>query len=201
MSAEATSLNPAAAMPAPAAFLQRPVPVATILGAFLLLTVPILAIQASALADGTKYQFFRAYHITFGMTHFFITFALYADARHLAHFRSTAKNKVLYFVIPAILLVLMGAIGVMRVDPLQGYVPDGRSFGAMFWAFWVALAVMSADFSHSTRQSFGVLQLIKNQPGVKFPAWTKQSDRYLFLSLMLLELLTFLSDGQFDPGN
>ena len=163
------------------------------------MTVPLLYLMIWK--KDVSNPLFDVYFVATSLTHFFITFALYADAKHSQFFKSTPRNRFLFFVAPVAIFGFVFLIGSLRVDPAHGYEPRGDNLGAMFWAFWWLAAVTAIDFSHSTRQTFGVLQMIKVQPGLKFPSWTKHADRFFFLSVAVTQLATFLTAGRFDPTN
>jgi hypothetical protein len=196
-SALAPALAPAAPGPAAIPFLQQRAPIAIILGSFVLLTVPMALMDLLGANELASTIFFRTYHILFSITHFFLTLWLYFDARNVAYFTSSARTRLIYFAAPIAILVGVAALGFFRVDPVNGdYEPTG-SFGPMMYAFLFAFIVRALDYRHSTRQSFGVLQLIKAQPGAKYPSWSKTLDNGFFAALFVLELLTFTYGGHF----
>jgi hypothetical protein len=181
-------------------FLQRRIPVGIILASFLLLTVPLTLLNVLGASQTTNFVCFTAYHITFSITHFFLTAWLYFDPRNVAYFNSSWQTRSIYFAAPIAILVVVWALGFFHVDPAYGDFEPSASWGPMAYAFFFAFAVRALDYRHSTRQSFGVLQLIKVQPGAKYPEWSKVVDRTFFTAMCLLELQTFASGGHFTPS-
>jgi hypothetical protein len=181
-------------------FLQRRIPVGIILASFVVLTVPLTLLNVLGASQTTNFVFFTAYHITFSITHFFLTAWLYFDTRNLAYFRSSWRTRVIYFAAPIAILLGVWALGFFHVDPAYGDYEPGASWGPMAYAFFFAFAVRALDYRHSTRQSFGVLQMIKVQPGAKYPEWSKVVDRTFFTAMCLLELQTFASGGHFTAS-
>lgn len=187
------------ALPGVRPFLQRPVPVAIILLSFAAITVPLTLMTVLGANHMATVAFFITYHITFSITHFFLTAWLYFDPRNRQYFASSWLRRLIYVAVPAALMLGVWAIGFFRVDPAYGDYEPTSGLGPMAYAFFFAFAVRAIDYRHSTRQSFGVLQLIKVQPGARFPAWTKAVDRTLFSALFLLETQTFAAGGRFTP--
>lgn len=181
-------------------FLQRPLPVGIILASFAVITVPLTLMTVLGANHMATAAFFVTYHITFSITHFFLTAWLYFDPRNRAYFTSSRLRRLIYVVVPIALLVGVWAIGFLRVDPAYGDYEPSSGLGPMAYAFFFAFAVRAIDYRHSTRQSFGVLQMIKVQPGAKYPAWSKAVDRTLFSALFLLEVQTFAAGGRFTPS-
>lgn len=180
-------------------FLQRPLPVGIILASFIVITVPLTLMTALGANRTATAVFFTAYHITFSITHFFLTAWLYFDPRNRQYFGSSWRTRLVYIAAPIALLIGVWAIGFFRVDPAYGdYAPTSGS-AAMAYAFLLAFVVRALDYRHSTRQSFGVLQMIKVQPGARFPEWSKVVDRTFFTALFLLELQTYAAGGRFTP--
>jgi hypothetical protein len=194
---ELSPVGAVASAPGVRPFLQRRGPIGIILASFVLLTVPLTLMTLLHANETANFLFFRGYHITFSITHFFLTAWLYFDLRNLAYFSSSWRTRIVYYAVPLAILLSVWGLGFFHVDPVYGdYEPAGAGWGPMAYAFGFAFVVRALDYRHSTRQSFGVLQMIKVQPGAQFPAWSKAVDRTLFTALCLLELQTFASGGE-----
>jgi hypothetical protein len=171
-----------------AGYFQGPWPAALILGSFFLLTVPLCL-----LARGDDTFLFRwsiglVYVGALGISHFVITLAVYAQGANRRFFWSTPANRVTYVLLPVAIFVffdLYHALGVAAALPLVDLVLSG--------------GVRLMDFQHSTRQTFGVLQLFRMRSGCWFPPWMKQAENHYFTGLTLLLFVTFLSGGRFRP--
>ena len=162
------------------AFCQKRWPVAVILAAFPAVALPM----AAAVLLSADNLLLWVYVWLFGMTHFVITFALYARSENLRYFASTRGNRMVFFLVPALLIVGFDLYHAMRVGvvlPLLGV--------------FVLAAVRLADFNHFNRQSFGVLQLFKVRAGVKPVPAAKRIENLYFLTLAGLLFVTFLAGG------
>ncbi|QJW95931.1 hypothetical protein [Frigoriglobus tundricola] len=172
----------------PCGFFQRRWPVALILAAFPGVALPM----AAAVLYSADNLLLWTYVWLFGMTHFVVTFALYARSENLRYFASSPGNRLVFFLVPVTLFVtfdLYHALRVGAVFPLIGV--------------FVLAAVRLADFNHFNRQSFGVLQLFKARTGVKTAPATKRVENLYFLSLTGLLYVTFLAGGRcplIQPG-
>src|SRR5262245_54619240 len=80
----------------PLGFFQKRWPVALILAAFPALALPM----AAAVVLSANNLLLWVYIWLFGMTHFVITFALYARSENLRYFASTRGNRVVFFLVP-----------------------------------------------------------------------------------------------------
>lgn len=166
--------------PRPVGFFQKRWPVAVILAAFPALALPM---AATVLLSADSLLLW-GYIWLFGMTHFVITFALYARSENLRYFASTRGNRLVFFLVPVLVFVSFDLYHALRVGamwPLLGV--------------FVLAAVRLADFNHFNRQSFGVLQLFKARTGVKPAAETKRLENLYFLSLAGLLFVSFLAGG------
>jgi hypothetical protein len=177
---------PAAATPLPGQLLRPPAffhqrwPAALIVGAFPALALPM----AAAVLLSADNLLLWAYVWLLGMTHFVVTLALYMRSENLRYFASTPGNRVVFFLVPVVLLAGFDLYHALRV-------------GAVFPAVGVLVlaAVRLADFNHFNRQSFGVLQLFKARTGAKPAAGGKRTEGLYFLSLTGLLFVTFLAGG------
>lgn len=170
-------------MPAIPYFARR-VPVAVVFGSFVLVLLPLLALRLipNFLVATSYLAFFEA--TVLGTGHFFITLALYLQSGHLDHFARGARNRVLFFGVPVLIL-----LGVAWLNVLQ----PART-GA-FLVFFSALRF--ADFLHVGRQSFGMLQLFERARGARLPAAQKVAENVFFIAAAALQWLTFAAGGRF----
>jgi hypothetical protein len=166
--------------------------------AFFAITVPLSALQLStSVSPATLRWIMVPYLFLLGNTHFAITWALYLNSANLRHFRSSAAAKVVYFLAPVAIMLAFFALGALEI-PAEGTV----------LATWFFVAVTAVDYFHAVRQSFGVLQMVKGRArGAEFPRYLPRADNYYFLSLWVLQIITFANgidhdfDGRFDGSN
>lgn len=151
-----------------------------ILGSFFLLTVPLVALFAAA----SNHWFVTVYLWLFGLTHFVLTLSVYLQSENLKYFKATARNILLFFVVP--LAILMGF-----------YVTGVLQLNARFPVAAIALGVVirTLDFNHLNRQTFGVYQLFKARTGLRPPGAIKRLEQACTYSLTALLLTTFLAGG------
>lgn len=179
----ATAAAPMTQTPAPAAkpavgWFEAPGPARLILLAFPFLCLPL---AAATLAEPTGLVL-AAYIWLFGMTHFVITFAVYATAGNLSHFARGWKNRVVFFLIPVLAFVGFDLLHVFK-------------FGAVFplAALWLWAAIRILDFNHFNRQSFGVLQLFKARAKGNYTPRVKKLEDLYFFAVSAAMWLTFLA--------
>ncbi len=134
------------------------------------------------------------YLFLLGNTHFAITWALYLNSANLGHFRSSPLRKLVYFVVPAIIMLAFFALGSADLPP------EGAWITLPFW-----ISITAIDYFHAVRQTFGVLQMFKARAGASgFPRGLARMDNTYFLSLWALQVITFANgkdqgfDGRFD---
>jgi hypothetical protein len=171
---------------ADAGYFRSSWPVILILGSFFVLTIPL-----SLLALGDNATLYHSslgliYLCALGMTHFVITLALYLQKANLRYFWASRANRITYFGLPVAIFVffdLYHALGVAAAVPILD--------------LFMRYAVRLMDFQHSTRQSYGVLQLFRMRSGSSFPSWIKQAENHHFTALSLLMFITFMSGGDF----
>jgi len=161
---------------------------ALVLGAFVFLTVPI-AIALVRWTESTQ-PLLPLYGVTFGLTHFLITGLLYLDRRNLRYFASSWKNRIIYFAVPAAILVGMDVLAVAPVGELAG-----RASGFLFYF------VMFANFLHVSRQSFGVLQLFKREARARHGETLRSLENLFFIALVVGQCVTFSVGGSYDAGS
>jgi hypothetical protein len=180
-----------ASTPRPAAptvgYFQRTLPIALILGAFVVFTLPLAYL---ALTDPDSPLLLRlelAYMLGLGVTHFVITPTLYLQSSNLRHFNSSWRNRLIYFAIPVGIFVffdLYRALELAVLLPLADV------------AF--RLTIRAVDFQHFSRQSFGVMQLFKARAGAKFPAWQRRAEYWFAWAVVGVLLVTYVRGGRLD---
>ena len=175
-----SSPEPVAPQAAPVGFLDQSWPVQVILASFVAVTIPISIYEL--LRPGQPLTWI--YIWLFGMTHFFITFAVYFQSATLRHFLSSWKNRCLFLLAPALILVGFDLLHVFRV---------GTEFPLFAGLFWGAIRLI--DFNHFNRQSFGVMQLLKARTKVKAPVSHKSLENLYFMVLSANLFWTFLAGG------
>ena len=87
-------------------YFERPRPIALIFGSFFAIFLPLVALQL--LFGGAPWlQYLTAAQaVGLGTTHFFITLAVYLQSANLDYFNSSARNRVVYFAVPAAIFLL-----------------------------------------------------------------------------------------------
>jgi hypothetical protein len=168
-------------------YFQRTLPVALILGAFVVFTLPLTYL---ALTDPDSPSLLRLelmYMLGLGLTHFVITPTIYLQSSNLRHFNSSWRNRLIYFAIP---------IGIFVVFDLYRALELALLLPLIDVAF--RLTIRAVDFQHFSRQSFGVMQLFKARAGVKFPAWQRRAEYWFAWTVVAVLLTTFLRGGRLD---
>jgi hypothetical protein len=180
--------------PVQAGLFDKKLPPRIILGSFFLLTAPLIALYAAA----SNHWFVTVYLWLFGLTHFVLTLSVYLQSENLKYFKATARNILLFFVVPPAILMGFYVTGVLRLN-------------ARFPVAAIALGVVirTLDFNHLNRQTFGVYQLFKARTGLRPPGAIKNFEQAYLFSLTALLLTTFLAGGVcplpqvrawFEPG-
>lgn len=172
------------AVPDTRPYFQRPVIFLLILGSFWLLTLPMAGLLASGLWPELVGALIFAYGLLLGRTHFFLTLAIYLRSENLQYFWSTRWTRLVYFGVPALLLLGMFAVDALRLS---------ARFTAFFFVF--NILVRWADFTHVCRQHYGVFQIFRAQSGGAFPKWTAPVVSAFFLWMALMQTQTFLRDA------
>jgi hypothetical protein len=176
------------ALPTPGYF-QRRLPAYAILAAFFVLTLP-LCLLASLAPDSPEVKGIQlVYLCCLGLTHFVLTPTIYLQSANLRFFNSSWRNRILYFVIPAAILIGFNVYGTLRIALI---------FPLIDLLFHLTIRLF--DFQHFGRQSFGVLQLFKARSGGKFPGWLRRLEVLYFFAIPFLLLATFVRGGSFDPA-
>lgn len=170
-------------------YFQRPIPVAIILSAFFVFTLP-LAYLAWAHPDSPGFLKLELLYLCgLGVTHFVITPFIYLQSSNLRYFASSWRNCVIYFAIP---VAIFAGFNLYRTLEIALLLPV---FDVGF-----RLLIRALDFQHFGRQSFGVLQLFKARAGAKFPAWQKRAEAVFSWTVPALLLTTFLRGGRIDAS-
>ncbi len=157
-----------------------------VLGSFAVVALPL---AAYVLAAGLHKPVVELYFVVFGMTHFFLTFAVYLSSANVKHFASSPRNVVAFFIAP-----LVPFVGIAAWYGL------GLSERFLLASTILFTVIRGLDFYHLSRQSFGVLQLFKGRlRGI--PVWVRTAENLFFLSLAALVFSTFASNLQFDPSS
>jgi hypothetical protein len=179
----------------PRAYLQQPLPLVLIFGAFFALTIPLtianyshFSAALSTMESIALSPIVQVYACVLGLTHFFLTFTIYLQSGNLRHFASSRANKVIFFGIPIAIFVFFDLYHALSLD--VRFV----AFAAVLFA-----GIRFVDFLHFNRQNFGVHQLFKGKSGALFPAWMRRIEQCYFMSLVVLIFLTFLADDHRAP--
>jgi hypothetical protein len=155
------------------------------LGAFGLVFVPLAVMETTP-----NFIHWLPYAVLFetvglGVSHFFITLAVYFRAECRDYFGSTRINQLVYYAAPAGIFLLFAGAAAARFSSARP-VLSTYVFGG--------LRVL--DFVHVGRQSFGVLQLFKSP--LPFPPWQRHAENVFFVGCALLQFEVFLLGGRFD---
>lgn len=176
-------------MPGAITYPLRPLPAALVVGAFFAVFLPLWLLQAVPNFVGALPYLTLAHAVGLGTTHFFVTLAVYFDRENLAHFGSSARNRLVYFVAPALIL---GAFAWLEAG-------DARVRYAGQVAYLLA-ALRFFDFFHVGRQSFGMLQLWKRPVAAELPRWSRHGENAFFVGMAALQWVTFRYGGRFSSA-
>jgi hypothetical protein len=169
-------------------YLRRPVVLAPIFLAFPLITLPIAALTLTE-RESAAALFTDVFVWALGITHFVVTFAVYLSSKNLAHFKSTPTNRLVYFGVPAVIFLYFSTIWMVDRTAHPNVEIVRKAVSAI---------VRVATFLHLGRQSFGVLQMMKGQSGLKFdPQMRKLEQTFFFLMPLLQAETTFLGEDRF----
>lgn len=168
---------------------RGPLPATLVFGAFFAVFLPLWLLQAVPNFIEALPYLTVAHAVGLGTTHFFVTLAVYFDRENLAHFGSSAKNRLVYFVAPLLILGFFAW--------LEG--GDARQrFGGQVAYLLAALRFL--DFFHVGRQSFGMLQLWKRPVGAELPRWSRPAENAFFIGMAVMQWLTFRFGGRFSSA-
>lgn len=178
------------APPTAVGYFQRTLPVALILGAFFVFTIPLASLAVLRPDSPGFLRLELLYLCGLGITHFVITPVIYLQSANLRYFASTWRNRIIYFAIPIAIFVGFDLYRSLEIAILLPALDIG-----------FRLLIRTLDFQHFGRQSFGVLQLFKMRAGAKFPAWQKRAEAAFSWTVPALLLTTFLRGGRWDAPN
>ncbi len=180
---------------APRAYLDRPLPIALILGTFFAVTVPLAVVCGPSLATALSTMesialspLTQIYVGCLGITHFLCTLTIYMQSGNLRHFASSTANKITFLAIPLAIFIWFDLYYALEVDRMF------PRFAVLFFA-----VIRFFDFMHFNRQSYGVHQLFKGKTGKVFPAWQRRVENCYFWCLTGLLFKTFLAPGHRMP--
>ena len=168
-------------------YFQRTTPVALILGAFVVFTLPLTWLALTNPDSSTLLKLELAYMLGLGVTHFVITPTIYLQSSNLRHFNSSWRNRLIYFAIPISIFVVFDLYRALEVAVLLPL------FDVAF-----RLLIRAVDFQHFGRQSYGVLQLFKARAGAKFPAWQRRAEYWYAWATVAVLLVTYVRGGRLD---
>jgi hypothetical protein len=179
-------------------YLEQPLPLILIFGAFFALTIPLSLVVGAHLgtALSTMESFAlstpaQVYLCALGLTHFFLTLTIYFQRGNLRYFASSVRNRVIFFAVPIAIFVFFDLYHALGINLRFA------GFAALLF-----VAIRFFDFLHFNRQSFGVHQLFKGKSGTLFPAWMRKAEQGYFLTLVVLIFLTFLAaDHRANPAS
>ena len=159
-----------------------------VFGAFVFLTMPLAL--GVVFTDAPVMRWVPLYGVTFGLTHFLTTGFIYLDSANLRYFASSLRNKLIYFVVPVAIFVVMDL---------------ATALGARARMPWLDEALLQIVFLANlflvSRQSFGVLQLFKSATAGLYSEGLRSVENLFFVGLALLQAETFWSGMQYDPNS
>jgi hypothetical protein len=168
-------------------YFQRTTPVALILGAFVVFTLPLTYLALTDADSQLLLKLELAYMLGLGVTHFVITPTIYLQSSNLRYFNSSLRNRLVYFAIPVAIFIVFDLYRALEIAVLLPL------FDVAF-----RLTIRAVDFQHFSRQSFGVLQLFKARAGVKFPAWQRRAEYWYAWATVAVLLVTYVRGGRLD---
>lgn len=171
-------------------YLDNPLRIGAILGAFFLLTVPLCVLRCRNPGRRTD-ALSATYVVALGFTHFALTWTLYLRSANREYFCSSRRNAALYVALPPAFIVLFAALGYLDIHALPSETPTMRKQSAPY-VLPYSIVLKAADYYHVVRQSFGVLQLLKAK--TPLPAWQRRLENYFFLGMALLQIHAFVRD-------
>jgi hypothetical protein len=165
-------------------YFERRLPIALILGSFFVVFAPLALLQVAPNFFEWLPYLVVLQAVGLGTSHFFVTFALYLQSVNLDYFASTWRNRIVYFVAPALFLLFFAWT---EAAQLRAHHP--------LVAAYLFGAVRFFDFFHVGRQSVGMLQLFKRSGPAGLPAWSRKAENAFFVGMALLQWQTYLLDG------
>lgn len=170
-------------------YFERGTTRAAILGSFVVVFLPLVTLQLVAADEPWVTWLTLVEVVGLGVTHFFITLAVYFQSANVDHFESTRRNRIVYFVVPIALFLLFAGLAAGDVRHRH------PAFAAAFFG-----CVRLFDFFHVGRQSFGMLQIFKRPLGAAAPEWLRAAENTFFVAMAALQWETFVVGGRFAHG-
>jgi hypothetical protein len=152
-----------------------------ILGSFFFLTLPI-ALLVCLLPNNPAVAWLYVW--LFGGTHIVLTLSVYGSRANRAYFTKSLKTFLTFIGVPMVLLGVSVAMFAFQL---------GTTWPWLAVVFFGALRAF--NFFHLTRQTFGVLQLVKARQKLPQPAWGKKAENACGLFLVLALMLTHTAGG------
>jgi hypothetical protein len=167
-------------------YLWQPTNLWPILAAFPLITLPLAALAASSIAKDTQQLVFDVYLCVFGLTHFWLTFAIYLNSETLDHFRESRRNRWIYFYAPLTIFLFFALF-------------FGTGLASTFpsTALIVLIAVRFANYRHLTRQTYGVSRMLWSNKELAPGANLQKAEHGFLSALTMLMFLTAFYGGRF----
>lgn len=151
------------------------------IAAFLFLTLPLIILKAFS---GQEYFFpiviEGAYFTLFGMSHFLLTYTIYLSKNNRNYFDYSLLNKWIYYYAP--FFIFLFALFYYGLN-LEKFLPEKIALIVLFM-------IRFANFYHVSRQSYGVLQLIKNQQGFTLHGNVRKIENATFIFLAIAQSTT-----------
>jgi hypothetical protein len=167
-------------------YLWQPSHLWPILATFPLITLPLAALAASSIPKDTQQIVFDAYLCVFGLTHFWVTFAIYLNGETLDHFRESRRNRWIYFYAPLAIFLffaLFFGTGLASTFPTA--------------ALLVLIAVRFVNYRHLTRQAYGVSRMLWSNRELAASANLPKAENGFLSALTMLMFLTAFYGGKF----
>jgi hypothetical protein len=162
-------------------YFEQPGPIRIILGSFFFLTIPI-GLLVCLLPDNPALAWLYVWLL--GGTHIVLTLSVYGSRMNRAYFMGSPRAALTFFCVPILLLGLSVAMFAFQL---------GEAWPWLAVVFFGGLRLF--NFFHLTRQTFGVLQLVKARQKRPQPAWCKRAENASGLFLVLALMLTHASGG------
>jgi hypothetical protein len=151
-----------------------------------LITLPVAALVASDVSETVRRLLLNSYLCLFGLTHFWVTFAVYLNAENLDHFRESLRNRVVYFYAPAAIFL---SFAIMFGTGLASAFPQA--------ALLVLVLVRFINYRHLTRQAYGVSRMLWHKPSLSAGGDLARAEQGFLSVLTMLMFLTELYGGRF----
>ena len=167
------------AAPVQPGLFDQKLPPRLILASFPVFTLPLI-IALAVFHDQWLLQFF----ILLSVTHFVLTLSIYLQSENLHYFTASAKNVLLYFVVPLTILMGFYLIAVFQIN-------------TRFPIFGLCLSatIQLLNFNHLNRQTYGVYQLFKGRTALRLPGRIKSLESGFLGCLTAMLWITFLAGG------